>query len=314
MTPLPKPDVILTHESDLDGLLSGCLLQLLARKLFGTETPLEAYHYNFWKQRELRERSAWVADFTFEPRLDREDWVIIDHHVTEGAPKKARLIHDLNRSAGSLCYALCQEHGIQSPELDRLVHLNNVADLFLEDDPDFELAGDYANLVKNYQFWNLHTLLEGKIERMLDHPLLEVMAVKRRVENPLGFEWSKGNVKEISAQVGFVDTVVGNNNLVIHQLLEARATKYPVLVTLFRRVNSVFASFRSRNGEAIKVAEKFQGGGHPNAAGAMLPKSVRNITDGVEYLRQTLNIRKETQQSRLNSLESLFAVIEAGQK
>ena len=108
--------------------------------------------------------------------------------------------------------------------------------------------------------------------------------------------------------------MVGNNNLVVHQLLEARATKYPVLVTLFRRVNSVFASFRSRNGEAIKVAEKFQGGGHPNAAGAMLPKSVRNIADGIEYLRQTLNIKKETHQSRLNSLESLFAVIEAGQK
>jgi hypothetical protein len=314
MTLLPKPDVILTHESDLDGLLAGCLLQRLAFKLFGTETPLEAYHYNFWKQRELRERSAWVADFTFEPRLDREDWVVIDHHVTDAVPKKCRLIHDLNQSAASLCYALCREQGVQSPELDRLVHLNNVADLFLEADPDFEIAGDYANLVKNYQFWNLHTLLGGRIEKILDHPLLEVMAVKRRVENPLGYEWSRGNVKEISPVVGYVDTVVGNNNLVVHQLLEQHATKYPVLVTLFRRVNSVFASFRSRNGEAIKIAEKFQGGGHPNAAGAMLPKSVRNVPDGIEYLRQTLNIRKETHQTRLNSLESLFAVIEAEQK
>jgi hypothetical protein len=148
MTLLPKPDVILTHESDLDGLLAGCLLQRLAQKLFGTETPLEAYHYNFWKQRELRERSAWVADFTFEPRLDREDWVVIDHHVTEGAPKKCRLIHDVTQSAASLCYGLCREQGLQSPALDRLVHLNNVADLFLEEDPDFVLAGDYANLVK----------------------------------------------------------------------------------------------------------------------------------------------------------------------
>jgi len=86
--PLPKPDVIFTHESDLDGLLAGALLQRLARKLFGTDIPLEAYHYNFWKQRELRERSAWVADFTFEPRLDKPDWVVIDHHVTEFAPKK----------------------------------------------------------------------------------------------------------------------------------------------------------------------------------------------------------------------------------
>jgi hypothetical protein len=314
MVALPKPDVILTHESDLDGLLAGALLQTLAKKLFGTDTPLEAHHYNFWKQRELRERAAWVADFTFEPRMDKEDWIVIDHHVTEVAPKNARLIHDVNKSAGLLCYELCQEHGIRSPALDRLVHLNNVADLFLEDDPDFVLACDYANLVKIYQFWNLHTLIGGDIEKLLDHPLLEVMAVKRRIENPIGFEWSKSNITEISPTIGFMDTIVGNNNLIVHQLLEQQATKYSVLVTLFRRGNAVFASFRSRNGEALKVAEKFQGGGHANAAGALLPKSVRNVSDGVEYLQQILNIKKETQQTRLNSLENLFASIEAGKK
>jgi hypothetical protein len=311
MLPLPKPEVIITHESDLDGLLSGGLLQRLAGKLFGVDVPLEAYHYNFWKQRDLREKSAWVADFTFEPRLDKLDWVVIDHHVTEVAPKHAHLIHDVNKSAGLLCYELCREHGIASPALDRLAHLNNVADLFLEDDPDFAVAGDYANLVKTYQFWNLHALIGGDIEKLLDHPLLEVMAVKRRIENPLGFEWSKSNIAEISPTVGFVDTVVGNNNLVVHQLLEQAATKYPVLVTLFRRGNAVFASFRSRNGEALKVAEKFQGGGHANAAGAILPKSIRNLSDGLEYLRQVLNPRRDTP---LNSLESLFNVIEAGKK
>ncbi|MGH7976124.1 MAG: DHH family phosphoesterase, partial [Limisphaerales bacterium] len=202
----------------------------------------------------------------------------------------------------------------ESPALDRLVHLNNVADLFLEDDPDFALAGDYANLVKIYQFWNLRTLIGGDIEKLLDHPLLEVMVVKRRVENPLGFEWSKSNITEISPTVGFVDTIVGNNNLIVHQLLEQQAIKYVVLVTLFRRGNAVFASFRSRNGEALKTAERFQGGGHANAAGALLPKSVRNVPDGVEYLQQILNIKKETEQARLNSLENLFASIEAEKK
>jgi oligoribonuclease NrnB/cAMP/cGMP phosphodiesterase (DHH superfamily) len=314
MLALPKPDVILTHESDLDGLLAGALLKKLAKKLFGTDTPLEAHHYNFWKQRELRERAAWVTDFTFEARMDKEDWVVIDHHVTEFSPKNARLIHDVNKSSGLLCYELCKEHGIGSPALDRLVHLNNVADLFLEDDPDFVLACDYANLVKIYQFWNLQTLIGGDIEKLLDHPLLEVMAVKRKIENPLGFEWSKSNITEISPTIGFMDTIVGNNNLIVHQLLEQQAVKYSVLVTLFRRGNIVFASFRSRNGEALKVAEKFQGGGHANAAGALLPKSVRNVPDGVEYLQQILNIKKETQQTRLNSLENLFASIEAGKK
>ena len=311
MTDLLKPEVIITHESDLDGLLAGVLLQRLAKKLFSTEAPLEAYHYNFWKQRELRERCAWVADFTFEPRLDKPEWVVFDHHVTETAPKYARLIHDVNKSAALLAYELCRQGGLGSPALDRLVHLNNVADLFLEDDPDFVLAGDYASLVKTYQFWNLHALINGEIEKLLDHPLLEVMATKRRVENPLGFEWSKNNVTELSPTAGYVDTVVGNNNLVVHQLLERQATKYPVLVTLFRRGNLVFASFRSRDGEALKIAEKFQGGGHANAAGAILPKSIRNIPDAVEYIRQTLNPKRDTP---LNSLENLFAGIEAEQK
>src|SRR5580658_9125335 len=248
MRDLPQPEVIFTHESDLDGLLSGELLQRLAKKLFSRDVRLEAYHYNFWKQRDLREASAWVADFTFEARMDKPDWVIIDHHVTDVPPKNVQFIHDLNKSAASLCYDLCKENGIQSPALDRLVHLNNVADLFLVDDPDFVLASDYASLVKSYQFWNLHTLISGDVEKLLDHPLLEVMAVKRKIENPIGFDWSKSNVTELSPAVGFVDTVVGNNNLIIYQLLEEQATKYPVLVTLFRRGYLVFASFRSRNG------------------------------------------------------------------
>lgn len=308
MTNLPKPDVIITHESDLDGLVAGVLLRRLAKKLYGTEIPLEAYHYNYWKQREPRERAAWVTDLSFEPRLDKPGWAIIDHHVTESAPKYAHLVHDITKSAGLLCYELCCQHGLGSPALDRLVHLNNVADLFLEDDPDFLVASDYASLVKHYQFWNLHDLLGGEIEKLLDHPLLEVMQVKRRIENPLGYEWSKSNVTELSPTVGYVDTVIGNNNLIVHQLLEKQATRYPVLVTLFRRANNtVIASFRSRNGEAIKVAEKFQGGGHANAAGAVFPKSIRQIPEAVDYLRQILNPRKDTP---LNNLEALFAGIE----
>ena len=312
MMELPKPDIIFTHESDLDGLVAGLMLQKLAKHLYHRDVPLEAYHYNYWKTRELREKAAWVTDFTYEPRLDKEQWVIIDHHVTDSTPKNAHLIHDVTKSAGLLCYELCQRNGLDSPALERLAHLNNVADLFLEDDPDFELAVDYANLVKIYQFWNLHALIGGDVEKLLNHPLLEVIAVKRRIEDPLGFEWSKNHVTEISAAVGYVETVVGNNNLIVHQLLERSAVKFPVLVTLFKRANNiVIASFRSRNGEALKVAEKFQGGGHANAAGAMFPKSIRNIPEAVDYLRSVLNPKRG---APLNNLESLFAGIEAEQR
>jgi len=312
MNTLPKPEVILTHESDLDGLVAGLLLQRLARKLFGVEIRLEAHHYHTWKQRELREKTAWVTDLNFEARLDRPGWVVIDHHATEVAAKSALLIHDLTKSAGSLCYDLCREHGLATPELDRLAHLNNVADLFLEDDPDFELAGDYANLIKVYGFWSIHGLIEGQLEHLLDHPLLEVMAVKRRVENPLGFAWSKTNVVELCPTVGFVDTIIGNNNLIIHQLLEQKATPYPVLLTLFRRTNGVvIASLRSRNGDALKVAEILKGGGHANAAGATLPKPIKTIPDALDYLRAVLNPKKD---ERLNSLESMFDSVPATPK
>lgn len=307
MTPtLPKPEVILTHESDLDGFVSGLLLRRLARKVFNCAAPLQAYHNHNWKQRQMTEKSAWVADMTFEARLDRPGWVIIDHHTTEIVPKQARLVHDPAKSAGLLCYELCREHGLESPALDRLVHLSNVADLFLEDSPDFALANDYANLVKTYNFWNLAELIEFELERLLDHALLEVMSVKRRVEDPLGFEWSLRNVIEISPTVGYVNTVIGNNNLIVHQLLERKATPFPVLLTLFRKGNgTVLVSLRSRQGSALKVAQQLQGGGHPNAAGATLPRSVQNIPDAIGYLRQLLAPTPPAAPA-LNSLDSLL--------
>jgi oligoribonuclease NrnB/cAMP/cGMP phosphodiesterase (DHH superfamily) len=306
MRALSKPEIILTHESDLDGLFSGLLLRKLARKLFNEDVPLAAYNYQNWKSREMREEAAWVCDLSFEPRLDKPGWVIIDHHARTADPKSALLIHDLSKSAGSLCYELCQEHGLGSPALDRLARLNNIADLFLDDDPDFALASDYANLVKSYQFWNLMAVLGGKAESLLDHPLLEVMAVKRRVEDPIGYEWCARNIERLSPAAGYLPTVIGNNNLIAHQLLERKATPFPVLVTLFKKANNtVVASLRSRNGEALGLAEQLQGGGHPNAAGATLPRSVRSVDDAIRHLKQTWNPPPAKEQA-LNSLGALL--------
>ncbi len=310
---LPKPEVIITHESDLDGLLSGMLLQTLAFKLFSTEVPLQAYHNHNWRQRGLPERSAWVADMAFEHRLDKPNWVIIDHHITETQPRLAKLVHDPAKSASLLCYELCNAQGIKSPELDELVILSNIADLFLETDPLFQRASDYASLVKTYQFWNLHKIIDGRAERLLNHPLLEVMEVKRRLENPLGLEWSKRHVQEISPAVGVVTIVIGNTNAIINSMLEEGSTPYPVLVTLFRKSNGmVLASFRSRRGEALSIAERFQGGGHPNACGASLPRSIQGIEEAIAYMRRILNpatVPDIASNQSFNGLESAFAKI-----
>jgi hypothetical protein len=133
------------------------------------------------------------------------------------------------------------------------------------------------------------------------------MAVKRRIEDPLGFAWSKDHVEPLSPQIGFVDTVIGNNNLIVFQLLERKATPYQVLVTLFRKSNGLMiASFRSLNGEALKAAEKIQGGGHANAAGAILPKSIRSFPDAVDYLKGIFH-PAAPRGAPLHNLESLFA-------
>ena len=182
---------------------------------------------------------------------------------------------------------------MKSPELDRLVHYNNVADLFLEDDPQFAVAGDYASLVKIYGFWNLH-------------------AARRPARTPVGSSAFAGHGSEAPHRRPHrrgMEQAPSPNSAPRSVMWtpwwqqqsdrasnprKRRSTKYPVLVTLFRRGMNVIASFRSRNGEAIKVAEKLQGGGHANASGALLPKSVRNIPEAVDYLKQVLNPRTES--------------------
>ncbi len=310
LSSLTKPEVILTHESDFDGMLSGVLLKRLAQSLYSIEVPIKSYHYNEWKNRQMNESSAWVAHFSIERPLDKPYWVIIDHHPYEHQPKNAALIHDSNKSASLLCYELCKQAGIQSRELDLLVHYSNVADLFLQEDPDFIIASDYANLVKTYGFWNLLAVVDGRVEALLNHPLLEVMAVKRKIEDPIGFEWSSRNIIPITKEVGVVETIIGNNNLIVNRLLEERITSFSVLITLYRRSNgAIFASIRSRNGEALKTAECLNGGGHPNASGAMLPKSVKTFNDAIEYLKRALNPTLSKDKG-LNSLEAIFESLE----
>jgi hypothetical protein len=246
-----------------------------------------------------------VSDFTFEARLDRNSWLVVDHHASEAKPSAAQLIHDPNKSASRLCYELCQKHGITSPALDRIVELTDIGDLFQDNHVDFVEACDYANLVKSYGFWNLHSLIGGRIEGLLDHPLLEVMRVKRKVEDPIGFAWAKDHVEALCPEVGLVRPVVGNTNVIVHQLLEQGVTPHPVLATLFKKGNGSFiVSFRSRNGEALKVASKLDGGGHPNASGTTLPRSVNDHEAAAEYIRQRLN--PTLPGSSLNGMEDLL--------
>jgi len=307
MDQLPKPEIIVTHDGDLDGLLSGMLLQKLSGVLYGEEVRLLGYQTQAWHSRCLRENAAWVSDMAFEERMDRINWVIVDHHITSATPKKARLVHDESKSACMLAYELCKDHGLQSESLDRLVELANIGDLFLHESPDFEMANDYGSLVKTYGFWNVYSIVDGNPEKLLDHPLLEVMKVKREVEDPMGLKWSRKNIQEISPEVGLVKTVVGNSNVILNQLLREESQPYKLLLMLNRIGNNQFmVSLRSTNGEALRMAKQLQGGGHANASGAALPKSVQRVADAVDYLKTALNPTSHSEDILPNDLESLF--------
>lgn len=307
MKEFPEPEVIYTHESDLDGFVAGTLLVRLARRLFDREPPLKAFHYGAWENHQIRQNRVWISDLTFEDRLDHPQWVVFDHHHTRATPKKAQLVHNTELSAGSIVYQLLREAGGGSDALDRLVHLNNVADLFLREDPDFGDAIDLASMIKVYGFWSIHGLTNGDPERILDLPLRQVIRLKREVENPLGFEWSKGRVTEITPEVGLVDTAIGDSNMIVHQMLQERVTPFPVLMTLSGRGagGGLSVSLRSENGEALPVAQRLQGGGHPNACGASLPKTIHHAPDAIVYLKKTLNPPPAIQSER-EAVESLF--------
>ena len=203
--------------------------------------------------------------------MDKPNWAMIDRHATETPAKSAHLIHDLNKSAGLLCYELCKEQGMGSPELDRLVHLTTWRTCFWRT-TRFHAGQRLRQPRQGVPVLERALADPGRIEALLDHPLLEVMAVKRRIENPLGFAWSRENVSQISPTVGCVDTIIGNNNLIVHQLLKQKASPYPVLLTLFRRPRAWSRETAQPQWRSVKVAEKLQGGATQMPAPPLCPR------------------------------------------
>ena len=307
MSPLAQPEIIFTHESDLDGFVSGCLLQRLAKTLFNAEIPVEPLSSSPWSNLKRFPKSAWVSDLSFDPKVDREGWTIVDHHMTDHRATSANVVHDLNQSAAKLCYNLLTENKAGNASLDRLVELTNIADLYLCDHPDFDLASDYARLVKTYHFRPLYRLIGQDLESLVDHPLLELMKLKRQVEDPIGLNWSKGQVKEITPDVGYVATAIGDTNYIVHQLLEVPNQTYKALITFFKKPSGpVTASIRSQNGEALEIAKRLQGGGHPNASGTTLPRSVTTFEGAIAYLKQVLTPPKVIDTDQNTGTEALF--------
>ena len=84
---------------------------------------------------------------------------MIDHHATSVRPTQARLIHDAGKSASLLAYELCREAGWRLPPWIALFISPTWVTCGRVGIREFGLAVDYAGLVKEYGFWNLHRLI-----------------------------------------------------------------------------------------------------------------------------------------------------------
>lgn len=306
MLELSQPEAIFTHESDLDGFVSGCILQRLAKSLFNISVPLQPLSSNPWSRIRHFPKKAWVSDLAFVPKMDRRGWLFVDHHITDQKPRLARFIHDPNRCATKLCYDLFTEHYDGNDSLERLVHLTNIADLHLSDHADFVIASDYARLLKTYHFRALYQLIDSNIESLIDHPLLQMMQLKRQLEDPIGLNWSKNHITALSSEIAYVAITIGDSNFIVHKLLKDPNTPFKTFLTFFKKTGSPIAvSIRSQNGEALTLAKRLKGGGHFNAAGASLPRSVKTFEGAVAYLKTLLSsTRNDATSQRQNGFQS----------
>ena len=75
-----------------------------------------------------------------------------------------------------------------------------------------------------------------------------------------------------------------------------------------RTMPRVIASLRSSCGLALEIAEKLGGGGHPNASGAALPKSVQSVEEGLDYIKNLLSPPKPVEKivDQGSGVEDLF--------
>ena len=100
--------------------------------------------------------------------------------------------------------------------------------------------------------------------------------------------------------------MVGNSNVILNKLLREDSQPYKILLTLNRIGNNQFMVSLRAPRRGVADGQAVAGGGHANAAGAALPKSVQRVADAVDYLKTALNPISHAQENVPDNLESLF--------
>ena len=111
---IKRPSLIYTHEADLDGFMSGLILNMVSKVLFKKGSSIRYINYDTMDKIEFRPNDAiWISDLNFpvlnlKPQKNRI--FIIDHHKWEQNPidEQVTYLHDTTKSATLQCFELLE--------------------------------------------------------------------------------------------------------------------------------------------------------------------------------------------------------------
>lgn len=285
--------VVITDYSDSDG--AGCavlythkfdnVLVLPASHGFG-KNPLEAF--KTVSRAIPPEIPLYITDLG-PNEGDATEWIttafefvhtnplyIRDHHETPSQVREAindmsngEYVHDSGKSATKIVY---ETDYPDAPEyLKEFVEVTNARDLFLTDDPRFEVSSILASAVFWFKFDDyIQAALKYGVHMEKDETIgaeLEKRAELREKK----LEWALNHAEDYEICGKQVSIVYGDcyHSEAGRRLIESEGKDIVVIIK-----PSGKTSFRTEENTpiAVDLAREFGGGGHPNAAGCNPPK------------------------------------------
>ena len=290
--------LLITH-TDLDGVMCAILYKLA----FGRESPVEYVDYDkisdvilvaispdipvydvseslhitdISPQGELKDAALAALDRVVRDGSRRVQ--LFDHHVTSLPMKEYRdWVHhrmDVCGAKGYYDWLLERDYITGSPALERLIDLTDIRDRWIVSDPLFDKSKDLNSLL---HFFGRDTFVNRCIKFLPFDVLVEhediIKAMRSRekaaIDQVLKPEYVISGTDSQNRNVAFFVTSGANASEACHQLLESDKS-FDYAVAINPQYDKIDLRSREDGPDVSKIAQSFNGGGHPHAAGFIL--------------------------------------------